>query len=204
MIASFIKRLFAKKNSAQEDLADFHTTIIRVDDNFVSTSSIILDESLMGNIYSLKEVIVTEKAQVNGNIVSRTASVSGQVEGDIVSTKYAEIKGTAVVRGNIRAKSISIAGGAIINGYIRIEREIDEHDLLEKVEKRLPAKTPSQQIELKKSAPVESKTDFEPKELSSITHEKSVKADPPNPSPIPHLEPRAREGEGRASGNGWY
>ncbi len=138
---SFIQKFLNKKDSRQETIADFHTTIIRVDDNFISSSSIILDEVLVGNIYSLKEVIVADTAEISGNVTSRSASISGRVYGDIISTEYAEIKSTAVISGNIRANAISIERGAIINGSVRIEGNIDERDLFEKVESRIPSNT---------------------------------------------------------------
>lgn len=135
-----LKRYFDKKGRQKEIIADFHTTIIRVDDNFISSSSVKLDERLMGNIFSLKEVIVAQTAEISGNITSRVCTVNGKVSGDILSTEYADIKSSAIITGNIRAKSISIEPGSIINGSIRIEGEIDDHDLIEKVENRLPAK----------------------------------------------------------------
>ena len=138
---NFIQKFLNKKHRRQEIIADFHTTIIRVDDNFISSSSIILDEVLMGNIYSLKEVIVAGTAEISGNVTSKTASISGKVYGDIISLEYADIKSTAVINGNIRASAISIEAGAVINGTIRVEGNIDERDLLEKVENRLPSNT---------------------------------------------------------------
>lgn len=139
-VFSSLKRYFDKKDRQKEIIADFHTTIIRVDDNFISSSSVKLDERLMGNIFSLKEVIVDQTAEISGNITSRVCTISGKVSGDILSTEYAEIKSSAIITGNIRAKSISIEPGSVINGSIRIEGEIDDHDLIEKVENRLPEK----------------------------------------------------------------
>ncbi len=138
---NFIRKRLNKKHRPQEIIADFHTTIIRMDDNFISSSSIILDEILMGNIYSLKQAIVAETAEISGNVTSRTALISGKVYGDIISTEFADIKSTAVIIGHVRAGAISIEPGAIINGSICVEGNIDERDLLEKVENRLPSIT---------------------------------------------------------------
>jgi cytoskeletal protein CcmA (bactofilin family) len=138
---NFIKKFLNKKERQKEIVADFHTTIIRVDDNFISTSSVILDERLIGNIYSLKEVTVTPSAEISGNITSRECEINGKVIGDIISTEFAVIKSDAIICGNIRAKSIKVEPGSIINGIIRIEGNIDERDLIEKIENRLPPKT---------------------------------------------------------------
>jgi len=136
-IVDFIKNIFSGKDPKKEIVADFHTTIIKVDDNFISASSIILDEKLFGNIFSLKEVNIAASSEISGNIISRSCIISGVVSGDIRSTEYAEIKSTANIAGNILARSIMIEPGAIINGSIRIDGEIDERELIEKVESRL-------------------------------------------------------------------
>jgi len=133
----FIINIFDKKGRQKEIVADFHTTIIKVDDNFISASSIMLDEKLFGNIFSLKEVNIAAPSEISGNIISRSCIISGFVSGDIRSSEYAEIKSTANIAGNILARSIMIEPGAIINGSIRIDGEIDERELIEKVESRL-------------------------------------------------------------------
>jgi len=134
---NFIKNFLNKKDRQKEIVADFHTTIIRVDDNFISSSSVMLDERLFGNIYSLKEVTVATTAEISGNITSRASNINGKVIGNIISTESARIKSSAIICGNIRAKSITVEPGCIINGMIRIEGNIDEQDLIEKVANRL-------------------------------------------------------------------
>ncbi|WP_276359378.1 polymer-forming cytoskeletal protein [Daejeonella sp. H1SJ63] len=145
---NFAKNFFSKKNGQKEKVADFHTTIIRVDNNFISSSSIKLDERLIGNIYSLNEVIVDPGAEISGNITSHLCNISGKVIGDIIAIDYVEVKNTAVIEGNIRAKSMCIQPGAVINGLIRIEGDIDDRDLIEKIENRLPPRTQKEPFEL--------------------------------------------------------
>jgi cytoskeletal protein CcmA (bactofilin family) len=181
---NFIQK-FLNKKEGREDVADFHTTIIRVDDNFISSSSIFLDEVLVGNIYSLKEIIVAPTAEISGNVTSRTASITGKVYGDIISIEYVEVKKTAVISGNIRAKAISIESGAIINGSIRIEGDIDERDLLEKVGNRLPSNAHREPAFLTYALPEEAsvkesgnKADIRPAELSKRNGVAAPKAKP--------------------------
>lgn len=137
MSRNYINRFLGKKESNKEVVANFQTTIIKVDDNFISSSSIMLDEKILGNIFSLKGVEIAVGAEINGNIISRTSLISGKVNGDIRATEYVEIKSTANIAGNILARSIMVESGAIINGSIHINGEIDERDLIEKVENRL-------------------------------------------------------------------
>jgi cytoskeletal protein CcmA (bactofilin family) len=145
---NFIKKFLNKKKRQKEIVTDFHTTIIRVDSNFISTSSIILDEKLIANIYSLKEVTLDSSAEISGDITSRRCEINGKVIGDITSTEFACIKSNAIISGNIRAKSLKVEIGSIINGFIRIEGDIDERDLIEKIENRLPPKTQNEIISI--------------------------------------------------------
>lgn len=192
----FIQSALNKKHGQQEIVADFHTTIIRVDDNFISSSSIILDENLKGNIYSLKEVIVTDTAEVSGNITSRTATISGKVYGDITSLDYADIKSTAVISGHIRASALSIEAGAVINGSVRIEGNIDDRDLLEKVENRLPSNSPKEPAFLTYILPEETlfpefgpKPEIRPSEINKrAAASTALKTKPSEPEEVEHEE----------------
>lgn len=204
---SFIKKLFNKKERQEEPIADFHTTIIRVDDNFISASSIMLDEKLIGNIYSLKEVIVAPTAEVSGNITSRICTIDGKVYGDILSTEYAQIKSTAVITGCVRAKSISIEPGSVINGSIRIEGEIDERDLIEKVENRLPSKTQkdTQVISYVLSEVPEPENELILRIGTPAARPSEINKRPSVPSLKPKVaKPADREESDKNSANGWY
>lgn len=204
---NLLKNIFSKKNNQKEIVADFHTTIIRVDNNFISSSSIKLDETLIGNIYSLKEVIIDPVAEVSGNITSHYCNISGKVIGDIIAIDYVEVKSTAVIEGSIRAKSISIQPGAVINGFIRVEVSIDDRDLIEKIENRLPPRVQKEPFELP----------YIQEEVALPDNEKSVIAIPKQSrssemmkrNPINSAKPKANkpadiEESHHESSNSWY
>ncbi len=205
---NFIKKYLDKKDRQKEIVADFHTTIIRVDDNFISSSSVILDERLIGNIYSLKEVTVAPTAEISGNITSRTCNINGKVIGDIISTESALIKSSATICGNIRAKSITVQPGCIINGMIRIEGNIDERDLIEKVENRLPPKVQNEIIAMPYliSEPVEAEKEPVAKPISQPDRPSEINKRAPVPasktkSVVPAADP---EEAYKPNTNSWY
>lgn len=204
---NFIKKFLDKKDRQKEIVADFHTTIIRVDDNFISSSSVILDERLIGNIYSLKEVTVASTAEISGNITSRTCNINGKVIGDIISTEYAQIKSSAIICGNIRAKSLTVEPGCIINGMIRIEGNIDEHDLIEKVENRLPPKAQKEIITMPYliAEPIEPEKEPVIKQISQPDRPPEVNKRVPVPAsknkPVKAVDP---EEPNKPNTNSWY
>lgn len=205
---NFIKKYLDKKDRQKEIVADFHTTIIRVDDNFISSSSVILDERLIGNIYSLKEVTVASSAEISGNITSRTCNINGKVFGDIISTESAIIRSSAIICGNIRAKTINVEPGCIINGMIRIEGNIDERDLIEKVENRLPPKVQNEIIAMPYliSEPVEVEKEPVTKPISQPDRPSEINKRAPVPVSksklvVPAVEPEEAH---KPNTNSWY
>jgi cytoskeletal protein CcmA (bactofilin family) len=205
---NFIKKFLDKKDRQKEIVADFHTTIIRVDDNFISSSSIILDERLIGNIYSLKGVTVDTTAEISGNITSRTCNINGKVIGDIISTESALIKSSAIICGNIRAKSINVEPGCIINGMIRIEGNIDERDLIEKVENRLPPKVQKEIIAMPYliSEPAEVDKEPVPKPISQPDRPSEInkRAQVPVSKAKPVVPVAEPEEAHKTNTNSWY
>lgn len=166
--ANILKKYF-DKGRPNDSIAKLHNSIARIDNSFISSSSIMLDEVLTGDIYSLKEVIVGENAVISGNITSRTCTVKGKVFGSIISTEYAVIQFKAEIVGDIRAESIQIEPGALINGHIHIEDSIDEYDLVEMVKKGLPVPT-KEQLKMSYKSP----------EQQSVENIKADKANPQN------------------------
>ena len=60
---------------------------------------------------------VTNSARVN----AATIDVDGRVQGDMVAKKSIKVSQSAIVRGNIRAPSVSITEGANFNGGVTME-----------------------------------------------------------------------------------
>jgi len=179
--ADIIKKYF-DKGRPDKSVTEFHNTITRIDNSFISSNSVLLEETLTGDIYSLKEVIIAENASVSGSITSRNCTVKGKVFGNIVSTNYVDIKSTAEVNGNIRTEIIQIAPGSVINGHIHIEEGINESDLVNMVEKALPypvkeqptiayPKAPEQQVY---SSQVKEKPKMKSKQPAPIEQKENV------------------------------
>jgi cytoskeletal protein CcmA (bactofilin family) len=138
---NFIKKFFNNKSNQKEVFVDFNITLTKVDDNYISSTSVILDEKLSGNIYSLREVCLTPNAELLGNIISRTSNIHGKIIGDIICYDSAIIKSSAILNGNVRAKSMVIEHSSNINGFISINDNLDEDELIDKVEKQFHIKS---------------------------------------------------------------
>ena len=74
-------------------------------------------ERLLGSIVSEGSVKISRDTVVIGNLTGASAVIAGAVKGDIDVTGTVMIDCTAVVKGNIKAKSVQVNDGAVIEGF---------------------------------------------------------------------------------------
>lgn len=67
-------------------------------------------------------VIVGESGKITGNIDSRGTVVGGTVEGNIDAGEIVELKNKSRVLGEIRTAKLTVAEGAVFEGYSRMEK----------------------------------------------------------------------------------
>ena len=66
------------------------------------------------------ELTIGENGKAQAELFDKSVVVIGHVKGDVVATERIEIRSTGVVEGNIRAPSLVIADGAVLNGNIEM------------------------------------------------------------------------------------
>ena len=77
---------------------------------------------LEGSIHHQQRVVVGTKGEVVATVNAQSIDVDGKVQGDITARKSVKVSQSAVVRGNIRAPSVSITEGANFNGGVTMEQ----------------------------------------------------------------------------------
>lgn len=85
-----------------------------------------VDGDIKGKIESSSNIIIGERAKIQGNITASSIVVGGIVLGDITAPKGIKLLSTSVVIGDIITKSIQIEDDAIFNGHcisLSIEEE---------------------------------------------------------------------------------
>lgn len=85
-----------------------------------------IDGDIKGKIESSSNIIIGERAKIQGNITASSIVVGGIVLGDITAPKGIKLLSTSVVIGDIITKSIQIENDAIFNGHcisLSIEEE---------------------------------------------------------------------------------
>lgn len=87
--------------------------------------SLRVDGRLEGNVDNAKFVTVSKSGNVKGNVTAQGVVLIGTMQGNIVADSV-EILATAIIKGDIRSKSILIEGGARVNATITVVNEADE------------------------------------------------------------------------------
>jgi len=89
----------------------------KVTGNLTAAEVYVNTERLEGAISSQSSVKIGLGTVLIGNITGTSAVIAGAVKGDIDINGPVVIDSTAVIKGNIKAKSMQINNGAIIDGY---------------------------------------------------------------------------------------
>ncbi len=80
------------------------------------TNDLVVDGKIEGEIQSQGNLTVGENARLKAEINTATVVVYGKVHGNITATDRVELKASAEIIGDIKAKSLSIEAGAIFVG----------------------------------------------------------------------------------------
>ncbi len=109
----------------------------RLRDQFSGTPTFVAENMrIVGNLHGNGPVVVCGRvegdgeitggiqiaagARWQGNLHAKHAIVAGQIEGDLTIDEKLEVGFSAVIKGRVRAQSIAIARGAIIEGEIQV------------------------------------------------------------------------------------
>jgi cytoskeletal protein CcmA (bactofilin family) len=80
-----------------------------------------IEGRIEGSIHHQQRVVVGAKGEVVATVHAASIDVDGRVQGDMNAKKSIKVSQSAIVRGNIRAPSVSITEGANFNGGVTME-----------------------------------------------------------------------------------
>ncbi len=92
---------------------------IRIEGNLSSSSDLIFDGSIKGNIQSKGTLTVGKNAEVEGDLKAEKGIIEGKVNGK-VSFGHCHITPTAQISGSIATGSLQMDEGASVTGDCRV------------------------------------------------------------------------------------
>lgn len=75
-----------------------------------------IDGEVEGTITCNGKVVIGQKGFLKGSISCINAEIVGTVEGDIVVTETLSLRGTAVIKGEVKTKVLLVEPNAVFNG----------------------------------------------------------------------------------------
>jgi len=107
-------------NASSERISVFGPTL-RFKGELKAQEDIRIEGRIEGTIDHQQRVVVGTKGEVNAKVTAASIDVDGRVQGDMSARKSIKVSQSAVVRGNLRAPSVSITEGANFNGGVTME-----------------------------------------------------------------------------------
>jgi len=75
-----------------------------------------IDGEVEGTITCSGKVVIGQKGILKGSISCTNAEIIGTVEGDIVVSETLSLRGTAVIKGDVKTKVLMVEPNAVFNG----------------------------------------------------------------------------------------
>jgi cytoskeletal protein CcmA (bactofilin family) len=107
--------------SASNERVSVFGPTLRFKGELKAQEDIRIEGRIEGSIHHQQKVVVGAKGEVVATVIAQSIDVDGKVQGDITARKAVKVSNSAVVRGNIRAPSVSITEGANFNGGVTME-----------------------------------------------------------------------------------
>lgn len=107
-------------NASAERLSVFGPTL-RFKGELKAQEDLKIEGKIEGTIHHQQRVVVGAKGEVVATVTAASIDVDGRLQGDMNARKSIKVSQSAVVRGNIRAPSVSITEGANFNGSVTME-----------------------------------------------------------------------------------
>lgn len=98
---------------------------VRVEGDFVSEGNVRIEGQVTGSISTERDLIVGEAAKITANVQARNGVIAGELFGNLRVFDRLELSSTARIHGDIQAKVLSVAPGAMMKGQLVIGLEVE-------------------------------------------------------------------------------
>lgn len=89
---------------------------VKVEGEFESQGNIIIEGEVHGTVKTERNLQVGEQARVVANVIAENAVVAGEIQGTVKIHEKLELAPTSRITGDVRAKTVNMSPGAILNG----------------------------------------------------------------------------------------
>lgn len=97
---------------------------VRVEGDFVSEGNVRIEGMVTGSVATEKDLFVGEAAKITADVTARNGVIAGELHGNLRVYDRLELASTARVHGDIQAKVLSVAPGAMMKGQLIIGLDV--------------------------------------------------------------------------------
>ncbi len=91
---------------------------VKVEGDFVSQGNVLIEGEVEGSLKTEKDLRVGEHARIAADVGASSATVAGEVRGNIDVSGRLELEPTAKVYGDVKTADLIVSSGAVVNGKI--------------------------------------------------------------------------------------
>jgi cytoskeletal protein CcmA (bactofilin family) len=117
----FGKWLQALERFRNREQAELHPAVYLEDGDSDFAGAVSLDDQLPGQVCSDGTLVVTEQGKLRADVEVSVAVIDGLFKGKITATEHVVLENHALVIGEINTPTLTIRGGAIIEGRCYFE-----------------------------------------------------------------------------------
>ena len=99
---------------------------VKVQGDFISQGNIVIEGEVKGSIKTDKHLRVEEGAKIDADVSAESALLAGEVRGNIHILGTAELTPTAKLYGDLEAKTLIVAAGAVLHGRVMMDEKETE------------------------------------------------------------------------------
>lgn len=89
---------------------------VRVEGKFVGHGNVVVEGKIVGSMKTDGDVRVSEGASLKASLDAKSATVSGEIHGNVKIADHLQLTATARITGDVETKTITIESGAQLNG----------------------------------------------------------------------------------------
>jgi cytoskeletal protein CcmA (bactofilin family) len=114
--------IFSKKDKVAMELQSISTLISEgciLDGNLKAPAYVRIDGQVTGDVIVDEGLILGEKGNIIGNVMTKELVVYGTIDGNLQVTAL-EIKASGKITGEIRTQTLAVEAGAVYNGNLNM------------------------------------------------------------------------------------
>lgn len=115
---------------------------VKVEGDFSSKGNVTVEGVVHGSLKTEKDLKVGVGAKISASVFAANAFIAGEVKGNVKISGRLELTDTSKIHGDIEAKTVIMAAGAVLNGKCTMGNDVlplplpEDNDALKKNNKK--------------------------------------------------------------------